>query len=90
MLFLQEKLSVLDFVDTSTSEPIEPLPIEVTPFTLVEDVKDLKLLAQKLRSVNEFAVKLSFVNPIITVRLINLFCMQASRAHSFELEFLSS
>ncbi|XP_057778864.1 protein RRP6-like 2 [Salvia miltiorrhiza] len=55
-----EKLSVLDFVDTSEStvEPEKPLPLEVTPFKLVEEVKDLKQLAIKLRSVNEFAVDL--------------------------------
>ncbi|KAH6826496.1 Polynucleotidyl transferase [Perilla frutescens var. hirtella] len=55
-----EKLSVLDFVDTSdcTAEPEKPLPLEVTPFKLVEEVKDLKQLAIKLRSVNEFAVDL--------------------------------
>lgn len=55
-----EKLSVLDFVDTSdsTTEPEKPLPLEVTPFKLVEEVKDLKQLAIKLRGVNEFAVDL--------------------------------
>lgn len=55
-----EKLSVLDFVDASesTAEPEKPLPLEVTPFKLVEEVKDLKQLAIKLRSVNEFAVDL--------------------------------
>lgn len=79
MLFLQEKLSVLDFVDTSasTAEPDKPLPIEVTPFTLVEEVKDLKLLAQKLRSVKEFAVNVVLCNSnyyslfLIPVQLIN-------------------
>ncbi|KAL3644130.1 hypothetical protein CASFOL_012062 [Castilleja foliolosa] len=55
-----EQLSVLDFVDESDSitEPEKPLPIEVTPLTLVKDVKDLKQLAVKLRNVNEFAVDL--------------------------------
>lgn len=59
MLAFQEKLSVLDFVDTSdsTGEPEKPLPLEITPFKLVEEVKDLKQLAIKLRGVNEFAVK---------------------------------
>ncbi|KAL0342141.1 UNVERIFIED_CONTAM: protein RRP6-like 2 [Sesamum calycinum] len=39
-----EKLSVLDFVDRPDSavEPVKPLPIEVTPFKLVEDLKGLK------------------------------------------------
>ncbi|KAL8480303.1 hypothetical protein ACS0TY_027011 [Phlomoides rotata] len=55
-----EMLSVMDFVDTSDSitEPVKPLPLEVTPFKLVEEVKDLKQLAMKLRSVNEFTVDL--------------------------------
>ncbi|GFP91797.1 exosome component 10 [Phtheirospermum japonicum] len=55
-----EHLSVLDFVDESYSiiEPEKPLPIDSTPFTFVEDVKDLKQLAIKLRNVNEFAVDL--------------------------------
>ncbi|XP_041999201.1 protein RRP6-like 2 [Salvia splendens] len=55
-----EKLSALDFVDSSEStvEPEKPLPLEVTPFKFVEEVKDLKQLAIKLRNVDEFAVDL--------------------------------
>ncbi|KAL6507822.1 hypothetical protein OROGR_024017 [Orobanche gracilis] len=56
-----ENLAVLDFVDRSDYSivvPGKPLPIEVTPFNFVEDVKDLKQLAIKLRNVNEFAVDL--------------------------------
>eukprot|EP00258_Populus_trichocarpa_P031348 XP_024447367.1 protein RRP6-like 2 isoform X2 [Populus trichocarpa] len=55
-----EKLSVLDFVDKRIGdvEPAPPLPTESTPFKLVEEVKDLKELAAKLRGVNEFAVDL--------------------------------
>ncbi|WCJ43580.1 Polynucleotidyl transferase ribonuclease H fold protein with HRDC domain [Euphorbia peplus] len=55
-----EKLSVLDFVDKSTgdTESITPPPLERTPFKLVEEVKDLKELAAKLRGVHEFAVDL--------------------------------
>ncbi|KAG6434093.1 hypothetical protein SASPL_105715 [Salvia splendens] len=55
-----EKLSVLDFVDSSEStiEPEKPLPLDVTPFKFVEEVKDLKQLAIKLRGVDEFAVDL--------------------------------
>ncbi|KAK6131653.1 hypothetical protein DH2020_034667 [Rehmannia glutinosa] len=55
-----EKLSVLDFVDKSDSisEPVKPLPLDVTPFKFVEEVKDLKQLAIKLRSVDEFAARL--------------------------------
>ncbi|KAL0346918.1 UNVERIFIED_CONTAM: protein RRP6-like 2 [Sesamum calycinum] len=56
----KEKLSVLDFVDRPDSavEPVKPLPIEVTPFKLVEDLNGLKQLAIKLRNVDEFAVDL--------------------------------
>ncbi|KAK8620335.1 hypothetical protein V6N13_066814 [Hibiscus sabdariffa] len=52
-----EKLSVMDFVDKDVAdiEPIKPPSIEYTPFKLVEKVKDLKELAAKLRSVDEFA-----------------------------------
>lgn len=48
-----------DFVDKNIGdvEPVKPLPLESTPFTLVEDVKQLKLLAKKLGDVKEFAVK---------------------------------
>ncbi|KAK4414837.1 protein RRP6-like 2 [Sesamum alatum] len=55
-----EKLSVLDFVDKPDSavEPVKPRPIEATPFKLVEDLKELKQLAIKLRNVDEFAVDL--------------------------------
>ncbi|EPS62558.1 hypothetical protein M569_12230, partial [Genlisea aurea] len=55
-----EEVSVLDFVDKADSiaEPEKPLPFETTPFTLVDEVKDLKKLANKLRNVDEFAVDL--------------------------------
>ncbi|KAK7317534.1 hypothetical protein RJT34_01859 [Clitoria ternatea] len=55
-----EKLSVLDFVDTNLEDlvPVKPCSIESTPFKLVEEVRDLKELAAKLRAVNEFAVDL--------------------------------
>lgn len=55
-----ENLSVLDFIDRNVAdiEPVKPPPIELTPFKLVEEVKDLKELAAKLRSVVEFAVDL--------------------------------
>ncbi|KAL0346917.1 UNVERIFIED_CONTAM: protein RRP6-like 2 [Sesamum calycinum] len=56
---VNEKLSVLDFVDRPDSavEPVKPIPIEVTPFKLVEDLKGLKQLAIKLRNVDEFAYR---------------------------------
>ncbi|KAL2900845.1 Protein RRP6-like 2 [Bienertia sinuspersici] len=55
-----EKLSVDDFVDCNIGslEPMKPPPLESTPFKMVEEVKDLKELAAKLQSVNEFAVDL--------------------------------
>lgn len=54
----QEKFSALDFVDKNVVEPVKPPPTESTSFKLVEEVKDLKELAAKLRGVNEFAVDL--------------------------------
>ncbi|XP_010527545.1 PREDICTED: protein RRP6-like 2 [Tarenaya hassleriana] len=55
-----EKHSVMDFMDTNIgeTEPVKPFPMEETPFMLVQDIKDLKDLAAKLRSVEEFAVDL--------------------------------
>lgn len=55
-----EKLSVLDFVDKDIRhiEPVKPPSLESTSFNLVEEVKDLKKLAAKLRGVHEFAVDL--------------------------------
>lgn len=55
-----EKFSELDFIDRSigNAEQTKPLPLESTPFSLVEGVKELKDLAAKLRDVNEFAVDL--------------------------------
>uniref|UniRef100_A0A1J3HPW1 Exosome component 10 n=1 Tax=Noccaea caerulescens TaxID=107243 RepID=A0A1J3HPW1_NOCCA len=55
-----EKLSVMDFVDKDIGEmkPVKPLPLEETPFKLVEEVNDLKDLADKLRRAEEFAVDL--------------------------------
>ncbi|WOK91587.1 protein RRP6-like 2 isoform X1 [Canna indica] len=55
-----EKIDVLDFVDKKCDEgdPIQPLPLEKTPFKLVEGVNDLKMVAAKLRGVDEFAIDL--------------------------------
>ncbi|XP_043701040.1 protein RRP6-like 2 [Telopea speciosissima] len=55
-----EEFSVYDFVDRNIGdvEPVKPLPIESTPFKLIEEVKDLKELAAKLQNVDEFAVDL--------------------------------
>lgn len=48
----------MDFVDknVSTAEPVKPLPVDFTTYTLVESVDDLKELAAKLRCADEFAV----------------------------------
>ncbi|OMO70391.1 hypothetical protein COLO4_28619 [Corchorus olitorius] len=56
----KENLSVMDFVDKdiANTEPVKPPSIESTPFKVVEEVRDLKELAAKLRTVNEFAVDL--------------------------------
>ncbi|KFK27865.1 hypothetical protein AALP_AA8G439200 [Arabis alpina] len=53
-----EKLSAIDFVTKNVSgvEPVKPLPLEETPFKFVQEVKDLKEMVAKLRSVEEFAV----------------------------------
>ncbi|KAG9134684.1 hypothetical protein Leryth_001009 [Lithospermum erythrorhizon] len=55
-----EKFSASDFVDGDETkiEPVEPPPLERTPFKFIEEVKDLKALAAKLRKVDEFAVDL--------------------------------
>ncbi|ESQ33213.1 hypothetical protein EUTSA_v10003636mg [Eutrema salsugineum] len=53
-----EKLSVIDFIDENDTEPVIPLPLEETPFKLVQEVKDLKDVVAKLRTVEEFAVDL--------------------------------
>ncbi|KAH9728583.1 protein RRP6-like 2 [Citrus sinensis] len=55
-----DNLSVLDFVDKDIGdvEAVKPPSLEQTPFKLVEEVKDLKELAAKLKSVDEFAVDL--------------------------------
>ncbi|XP_061371672.1 protein RRP6-like 2 [Gastrolobium bilobum] len=55
-----EKLSVMDFVDRGLEDvvPVKPSSTESSTFKLVEEVKDLKELAAKLRSVDEFAVDL--------------------------------
>lgn len=49
---------MLDFIDkpVASKEPVKPLSMESTPFKLVEEVRDLKEMAAKLRGVDEFAV----------------------------------
>lgn len=49
---------MLDFVDDEIvdSKTLKPPSVESTEFKLIEEVKDLKELAAKLRGVSEFAV----------------------------------
>jgi len=56
---VQEKLSVLDFVDKINEDfqPVYPPSLDCTPFKFIEEVNDLKELAAKLRRENEFAVQ---------------------------------
>uniref|UniRef100_A0ACD5WH13 Uncharacterized protein n=1 Tax=Avena sativa TaxID=4498 RepID=A0ACD5WH13_AVESA len=60
VILLQEKLPVEQFIDRNVpeSEPVRPADIEDTPVTLVEDLKGLTELVNKLKDVNEFAVDL--------------------------------
>nr|BAK08205.1 predicted protein [Hordeum vulgare subsp. vulgare] len=53
-----EKLPVEQFIDRNVpeSEPVRPADVDDTPFTLVEDLKGLTELVNKLKDVNEFAV----------------------------------
>ncbi|KAG1333931.1 protein RRP6-like 2 [Cocos nucifera] len=55
---VKEKLSILDFLDRNIGEgePVKPLPVESTPFKLVEGLNELKELASKLQGLNEFAI----------------------------------
>ncbi|KAM3230583.1 hypothetical protein ACQJBY_061012 [Aegilops geniculata] len=55
-----EKLPVEQFIDRNVpeSEPVRPADVDDTPFTLVEDLKGLTELVNKLKDVNEFAVDL--------------------------------
>lgn len=58
----------MDFVDKDIENvvAVKPPSIESTPFKLVEEVKDLKELAAKLRNVNEFVVrKLLYGSPFV-------------------------
>lgn len=67
----------MDFVDknVSTVEPVKPLPVDFTTYTLVESVDDLKELAAKLRCVDEFAVILL---PATSLSGVNMMMLWAS------------
>ncbi|KAF0929737.1 hypothetical protein E2562_024429 [Oryza meyeriana var. granulata] len=55
-----EKIPMEQLVDRNVpeSEPIKPPALDDTPFTYVEDLKTLEVLATKLKSATEFAVDL--------------------------------
>lgn len=84
-----EKCSFLDFVDENVSdlEPVKPPPIECTPFTLVEEVKDLKELAAKLRGVDEFAVDLEH-NQYRSFQGLTCLMQISTRTHDFVVDTL--
>ncbi|RLN18231.1 protein RRP6-like 2 [Panicum miliaceum] len=55
-----EKLPIEQLIDRNVpdSEPVKPPALDDTPFTFVEDLKTLEVLATKLKSATEFAVDL--------------------------------
>lgn len=57
-LFLQEKLPVEQIISRNVpdNEPVKPPALDNTPFTFVEDLKTLEVLATKLKDATEFAV----------------------------------
>lgn len=59
----------MDFVDKDIGdvEPVKPPSLEQTSFKLVEEVKDLKELAAKLKSVNEFAVNFDLCDYVLLI-----------------------
>ncbi|KAH9728585.1 protein RRP6-like 2 [Citrus sinensis] len=76
-----DNLSVLDFVDKDIGdvEAVKPPSLEQTPFKLVEEVKDLKELAAKLKSVDEFAVKSDFCDYVLLINnaVVQPYCISA-------------
>ena len=58
VLCLQEKLPVEQLISRNVpdSEPVKPPALDDTPFTFVEDLKTLEVLATKLKNATEFAV----------------------------------
>lgn len=72
----------MDFVDKDigTVDPIKPPLTESTPFKLVEEVKDLKELAAKLRGVNEFAV--NFTTRFVLCQLVVAFMLNCAFKNS--------
>ncbi|KAM7505125.1 hypothetical protein LguiB_004029 [Lonicera macranthoides] len=84
-----EKLSFLDFVDKNVGdiEPLKPSPLESTPFKLVEEVKDLKELAAKLRVADEFSVDLEH-NHYRSFQGLTCLMQISTRTHDFVVDTL--
>lgn len=83
-MHIQENFSFSDFVDKNVAdiEPLKPSPLESTPFKLVEEVKDLKELAAKLRVADEFSVICDFTSSMfVSCVLIG----PTAKIHLFEL-----
>lgn len=66
----------MDFVDRNVGEgdPVRPLPLEDTPFKLVDEVNGLKELCAKLQDANEFAVSFNCFSSINVCS--DLICIQ--------------
>jgi exosome complex exonuclease RRP6 len=62
-VYLQEKFPVEQLIDRNIldNEPVKPPALDDTPFTFVDDLKTLEVLATKLKSAIEFAVS-SFIS----------------------------
>jgi exosome complex exonuclease RRP6 len=58
ILYLQEKVPIEQLIDRNVpdGEPVKPPALDDTPFTFVEDLKTLEVLATKLKNATEFAV----------------------------------
>ncbi|KAL5229855.1 hypothetical protein ABZP36_028631 [Zizania latifolia] len=63
-----EKIPMEQLVDWNVpeSEPVRPLALDDTPFTYVEDLKTLDMLATKLKSATEFACLLEIIQKSVT------------------------
>jgi exosome complex exonuclease RRP6 len=60
---LQEKFPVEQLIGRNIldNDPVKPPALDDTPFTFVDDLKTLEVLATKLKSATEFAVS-SFIS----------------------------
>lgn len=68
----------MDFVDKDIVDikPVKPAPVECTSFKIVEEVRDLKELATKLKGVSEFAVRFyQMLSMVINIMHLNSVCI---------------